>query len=90
MKASKKLITFYKAWILEPIVKKVNLDGAEVSKEQMDTYLKSLVDLDKSCIEMSQEELQLVIEQGIIYGNELGLNLDYPSDELDKDIKFAW
>jgi uncharacterized membrane protein YheB (UPF0754 family) len=90
MKASKKLITFYKAWILEPIVNKVNLDGVDVSKEQMDTYLKSLVDLDKSCIEMSTEELQLVIEQGIILGKEYGLNLDYPQDELDVDISFAW
>jgi len=90
MKASKRLITFYKAFILEPIVDKVQKDGAEVTKEQMDTYLKSLVDLDKSCIEMSQEELQLVIEQGIILGAEYGLNLDYPQDELDIDIKFAW
>ena len=87
MKATKQLITFYKAKVLEPIVNKLHCEGYDVSKEKIDTYLKSLCDLDKSSIEMSTEELQEVIERGFNFGQELGLQLDYPKDNLDDLIK---
>lgn len=87
MKASKKLIKFYKGCVLTPIVEKCLKDGNEVTKEQMDTYLKSLVDLDKSCIEMSMDELGEVITQGFLFGDDIGLDLNYRKDELDKIVK---
>jgi hypothetical protein len=87
MKASKKLIKFYKGCVLAPIVEKCKVDGNEVTTQQMDTYLKSLVDLDKSCIEMSMDELGEVIRQGFLFGDDIGLNLDFRKDDLDEIVK---
>jgi hypothetical protein len=35
---------------------------------------------------MSMQELQEVIEVGLVFAKDLGLNLDYPQDELDELI----
>ena len=86
MKASKKLIKYYKGVILVKILDHLNEDGELMTKEQLDTYLKSFVVIDTSCIEMSMQELQEVIEVGLVFAKELGLNLDYPQDELDELI----
>lgn len=86
MKASKKLIKYYKGVLLVKILDHLNEEGYGVTKEWLDTYLKSFVVIDTSCVEMSMEELQNVIEVGLVFAKELGLNLDYPKDELDKLI----
>jgi hypothetical protein len=86
MKASKALIKFYKGVVLVKILDHLNEDGYGVTKEWLDTYLKSFVKIDTSCIEMSMEELQEVIEVGLVFAKDLGIDLDYPQDELDKLI----
>jgi hypothetical protein len=86
MKASKKLIKYYKGVLLVKILDHLHDEGHEVTKEWLDTYLKSFVKIDTSCIEMSMQELQEVIEVGLVFAKELGLNLDYPQDELDELI----
>lgn len=79
-KASKELITFYKAFVVDPIYKKQAKDGAGVTKEQIDTLIKDLVDIDMSCIEMSEDELYEVIYKGFELGDAIGLELGFPSD----------
>jgi hypothetical protein len=86
MKASKKLIKYYKGVLLVKILDHLNEDGELMTKEQLDTYLKSFVVIDTSCIEMSMQELQEVIEVGLVFAKELKLKLDYPQDELDELI----
>jgi len=95
-KASKKLVIFYKAKVLEPIWKENNrqvknglnpLGWGEVTKEQTDTLLKMNALIDMSCIEMSMSELQELIVWSFQVGDELGLELDYPQDiELDSQL----
>jgi hypothetical protein len=86
MKASKKLIKYYKGVLLVKILDHLNEDGELMTKEKLDTYLKSFVVIDTSCIEMSMQELQEVIEVGLVFAKEIGVNLDYPQDELDELI----
>lgn len=86
MKASKALIKFYKGVVLVKILDHLHEEGHEVTKEWLDTYLKSFVKIDTSCVEMSMEELQEVVERGLNMAEELGIDLDYPQDELDKLI----
>lgn len=86
MKASKALIKFYKGVVLVKILDHLHDEGHEITKEWLDTYLKSFVKIDTSCVQMSMEELQEVIEVGLVFAKELGVDLDYPKDELDKLI----
>lgn len=86
MKASKALIKFYKGVVLVKILDHLHDEGHEVTKEWLDTYLKSFVKIDTSCVQMSMEELQEVIEVGLVFAKELGVDLDYPQDDLDKLI----
>ena len=86
MKASKSLIKFYKGVVLVKILDHLHDEGHEVTKEWLDTYLKSFVKIDTSCVQMSMEELQNVIEVGLVFAKELEIDLDYPQDELDKLI----
>jgi hypothetical protein len=86
MKASKALIKFYKGVVLVKILDHLNEEGEIMTKEQLDSYLKDFVKPDKSCIEMSNEELKNVIEVGLVFAKDLGIELDYPQDELDKLI----
>ena len=95
MKASKKRIRVYKAYVLEPIVERNNalvengydvLGWGEVTKEQADSYIKQEAQLKKSCIQMSSEELEEVIIMGRLLGDKLGLNLEDLPDELYSKI----
>lgn len=86
MKASKKLIKFYKGCVVEPIQKKIIKDGTPISMEEVDTLIKSRADIDMSCIQMSNDELGAVIREGFLFGDEIGLKLDFPPDELDDKI----
>ena len=86
MKASKKLIKYYKGVLLVKILDHLNEEGELMTKEQLDTYLKSFVKIDTSCIEMSMEELQDVIRVGFAFADELEIKIDYPQDELDELI----
>jgi hypothetical protein len=96
MKASKKRIKVYKAYVLEPIVKHLEdvceslshfgCDCQPPTKERLDSLIKQRAEIDLSCIEMSLEELENVILQGRILGDMLGLDLNDLEDELDDKI----
>ena len=67
MKASKKRITVYKAFVLEPILKHLESTCEALShfgckcepptKERLDSLIKQRAEIDLSCTEMSLEEL---------------------------------
>lgn len=90
--ASKKLITFYVAHVVEPIRKKMNQDAlgvgleADFTNEMVDTLLKHNVEIDKSKIEMSNIELINLCRYGFQFGDGIGLELDFPKGELDELI----
>lgn len=86
-KASKRLIIFYKSKVVEPIQMKLIKDGALVSMEEVDTLLKSYADYDfTSTKEMTTEQLAELIEWSFQFAKTIGLELDYPKDDLDNDI----
>ena len=80
-KASKELIKFYKGVVLTKIVDTLNEDiGEVISIQHVDTLLKDMVNIDMSCIEMSEDELYEVIYKGFEMGDAIGLTLGFPSD----------
>jgi len=83
---STRLIKFYKGVCLEQIHKKLVSDGNIVSTEEVDELLKHHADVEKSCVKMSTEELQTLIEWSFVFARQINLQLDYPEDELDKKI----
>ena len=86
-KASKKLITFYKSKVVEPIQKKMNQDGAFVSMEEVDTLIKSEANHDyRSSTVITTEELTNLCRIGFLIGDDIGLKLDWPKDSLDDKI----
>lgn len=77
MKASKAQIKFYKGVILATIMKYV---GDVITVEQLDSQIKSVIDIDMSCIELSKEQMTDLCRTGIMYANFLGAEMDI--DEL--------
>ena len=57
------------------------------TKEEVDTLLKAIANIDMSKIQMSNEELNGLILESFQFGDRIGLSLDYPQDYLDKLIK---
>ena len=110
--ASKKLITFYVAHVVEPIRKRLNeLNVKEFSylikvcrvfrwfcsinekvtdfnNQDIDKLLKEGVEIDKSKIEMCNEELINLCRYGFQFGDGIGLTLDFPKGELDDMLNF--
>ena len=90
--ASKKLITFYVSKVVEPIKHKMNLDSeaigleADYTNEMIDLILKHNLELDKSKIEMTNEELINLCRVGFKVGLDVGLDIDFPEGELDKQL----
>jgi len=85
--ANRRLIKFYKGVLLVQLQTKINEDGGGVDIEEVDTLLKSRVEIDMSCVQMSNLELHAVILTGFKLADEIGLVIDYPQDKLDKLIK---
>ena len=81
--ANKKLIKFYKGVVLTQIHSKLTKDGTLLSIEQTDSLLKDFADVDLSTIKMTNEQLQELIVWSFQFADQIGLTLDYPSDELD-------
>jgi len=90
--ASKKLITFYVSQVVEPIKRKMNQDAegvgleADYTNEMIDLLLKHNFEIDKSKIEMTTQELHELILNSFQFADSIGLDLNYPEDELDKLI----
>ena len=90
--ASKKLITFYISQVVIPIKHQMNKDAlqaglvADWTNEMVDSFLKHNFEIDKSKIEMSTQELHELILNSFQFADSIGLELNYPEDELDKLI----
>ena len=81
MKASKKLITFYKSKVLEPLTEYLKQSDEQCTKERVDRLLKrTAIGKELSCTDMTMEELQCVIVEGFQLGDQVGLFLDYPEE----------
>ena len=88
MKASKKLITFYKSQVVSPIHKKMLSDGADVTIEAVDSILKHRSGYEFSTTKMTTEELQELIVWSFQFADSIGLTLDYLPSELDNELNF--
>jgi len=90
--ASKKLITFYVSQVVVPIKHQMNRDAlqadldADWTNVMVDTFLKHNFEIDKSKIEMTTQELHELILNSFQFADSIGLELNYPEDELDKLI----
>lgn len=81
MKASKRLITFYKSKVLEPLYKRLKEQDKDYIQEGVDRWLKrTAIGKEISCTEMTIDELQSVIVEGFQLGDKIGLHLDYPEE----------
>lgn len=80
---SKKLITFYKSQCIDVIAKHTNLSVRVIDKK-----IKTLAKIEKSCLEMTTDELNELIVTAFEYGDTLGLHINFPDNEADfiKDI----
>lgn len=82
--ASNGLIASYKGYILDPIFKKVTLMGMDISKGDLELRIKAFTGYQKSCTEMSDDEIRLHIEGSKFYAEHLGLDLDFENDDRIK------
>lgn len=82
---NKKLIIFYKGYILQSVQSKLNEEGM-YSIDEVDVLLKSHAgfSLNTSCTEMTADELHELITWSIQLGDMIGLSLNYPDNEWEK------
>jgi hypothetical protein len=80
---SKALIKFYKGVVVNQIHR--HLKG-KMTKAEIDEDIKINAGYFGSCKDGSIEELQNLIIMGFMYGDAVGIFIDYPEDELDKLI----
>jgi hypothetical protein len=78
---SKKLIIFYKSKCLEPIHKELSKKHA-YSISEVDELIKHLAKVQKSCLDMSDDELNEVIVTAFRLADEIGLKgINFPDNE---------
>ena len=81
MKASKKLIKFYKGIVLEAITARLKQSDRYYTHTKVDRFLKhTAIGKVISCNDMTMEELNCVIVEGFQLGDSLGIHLDYPEE----------
>jgi hypothetical protein len=83
---NKKLIIFYKSYVLTHIHKRlVELNNIK-SIDEVDEILKyhAGFNTQASCKEMTKEDLQELIAWSFQFGDELGLKLNYKDNEWQK------
>ena len=83
---NKKLIIFYKSYVLTNIHTRLVQLGNILSIDEVDEVLKyySGFDKNKSCKDMTKEELQELNVHSFLYGDTIGLNLNYKDNEWEK------
>jgi hypothetical protein len=80
---SKKLIIFYKSKCLEPIHKELVKSHA-YSIREVDELIKHLAKIEKSCLEMTKDELNEIIVTAFRLADEIGLKgINYPDNECE-------
>jgi len=86
MKALGKHIKLYKGVILERIHSKLTADQNLMSIEEVDAFLKDYAGIDKSCKDMTKEELNDLIEYSKQFATTIGLDID----DNEKEIQLNW
>ena len=82
----KPLQKFYKGILLVEIHKHLNKYD-KFTKSEIDHLLKHLSDLNKSTMVMNLEEIKTLCEWSLMHCRIWGVNVDYPQDEIDKQIE---
>ena len=82
----KPLQRFYKGVLLVEIHKELNRHD-KFTKSEIDHLLKHLSDLNKSTMVMNLEEIKTLCEWSLMHCRIWGVNVDYPQDEIDKQIE---
>ena len=85
--ANRRLIKFYKGVVLQKIHTHVNKDGATMSIDQLDMFLKDYSELSGSTLKMTLEEMKTLVEWSLYFANTIGCKVDYPTDKLDLQIQ---
>jgi hypothetical protein len=82
---NKKLIKFYKGYVLESIQTKLNETGI-YSTDEVDAILKHYAgfDITTSCKDLTTDELQELISWSFQFGDSIGLELNYKGNEWIK------
>lgn len=90
MKGSKKQITFYKGHCLKWIHRHMVANGSKMTLSEVDKEIKINAGFTfDSCANenVTTDDLGNLIVWAFLYGDAQGIFLDYPADELDKQIK---
>jgi hypothetical protein len=83
---SNKLIKFYKGVVLQKIHTQIVTDGATMSIQDVDVFLKDYAEVDGSTTKMNKEQLKTLVEWSLYFGHQIGCLVDYPQDKLDEQI----
>jgi len=78
--ASNNLIRSYKGHVLDPIYKELKRQRLEITKGDLELRIKKFTGFEKSCSEMSDEEIRLHIEGSKFYAEHLNLGIDFEKD----------
>jgi hypothetical protein len=81
MKDTKRLIKYYKGYILVQLHDHIVKSGTIMSIDELDVLLKSITGLDKSTTKMSTDELNELITDAFDLGDSVGIHLNYPNNE---------
>ena len=81
---NKKLIKFYKGYILKTIHFELSKTD-DYSIDEVDNLLKlnAGFDVDTSCLDLSVDEMQELIIFSFSFGDKIGLNLNYKDNDCD-------
>jgi len=83
MKDTKKLIKYYKGYILVQLHDHIVKSGTIMSVCELDNLIKHISELDKSTTEMTTEELNELITDAFDLGDQVGIYLNFPDNEYE-------
>jgi hypothetical protein len=83
--ANKRLIKFYKGYLLENIYKAVRND-LNIEKNDLNVWIKTkILNSDISCNEMTNDQLYEIIYFCFNFGDKLDIYLNFPDNEFTTD-----
>jgi hypothetical protein len=84
MKDTKKLIKYYKGYILVQLHNHIVKSGTIMSICELDNLIKNISELDKSTTEMTIDELNELVVNAFDLSDHLGLFLNWPNNDWNK------
>lgn len=83
--ANKRLIRFYKGYLLTELLKVINQD-VSCQKVDLDLWLKGkFFDYEISTVDMTNDELNEIIYFCFDLGDKIGIYLNFPDNEFEID-----